>query len=168
METGSVLQVAVGQQPDDNDGGSGGTFVIKQEATGLLSPLVIAGGAGGDYYSKGNAWCHAQLEQYGNGPNNNNNTNLGSSASGTEGGAGFKSDQPNVPPYHPKCFKTGMTGGSLSGQKYYFRKIQKFSIIDFNIKLNFAIQFVSFLEIPLCFNQSVKLNKLLIIVFWMI
>ena len=125
MERGSVLRVAVGQKSIYNHGGNGGTFVIKQDATGILSPLVIAGGAGGDYFSKGNAWCHAQLEQYGNGPNNNNNTNLGSSASGTEGGAGFKSDQPNVQRNHPKCFKNGMTGGWLSGQKFYFFKIRK-------------------------------------------
>ena len=124
METGSVLQVVVGQQPAIYAAGSGGTFVIKEEATGLLSPLVIAGGAGGDFYSNGSPWCHAQLEQHGNGPNNNNNINLGSSGAGY-GGAGFNSDQSSNPTDgYPKCFKNGMTGGRLSGQKYNLLKLR--------------------------------------------
>ena len=125
METGSVLQVAVGQQTGFNGGGSGGTFVIKQEATGLLSPLVIAGGAGGDTGSTRSPWCHAQLEQHGNGPNNKNNINLGSSGDAPFGGAGFNSNQSNNPTDdYPKCFKNGMTGGLLSGQKYNFSKLR--------------------------------------------
>ena len=119
METGSVLHVAVGQTSEDAYGGCGGTFVIKQEPSGVLIPLVIAGGAGGSFLGEKDPWCDAQLEQYGNGPSNNNNNNLGSSGCGKNSGAGFTSNHLQRDG-HPKCFKHGMTGGQLSSQKYNF------------------------------------------------
>ena len=119
LEKGLVLHVAVGQKSGNYSGGSGGTFVIKQEQAGLLTPLVIAGGAGGAIQAQKNPWCDAQLEQYGNGPSNNNNNNLGSSGCGKNSGAGFTSNHLQ-PDGYPKCFKHGMTGGQLSSQKYNF------------------------------------------------
>ena len=121
IEEGSVLHVAVGQKSHTSlgaSGASGGTFVIKEETTNLLIPLVIAGGAGADCNSESDPWCHAQLEEYGNGPSNKNNHNIGFSSYDNDDGAGFKSDQLNVQcDDPPKSFKSGLTGGKLSGQK---------------------------------------------------
>ena len=125
LKKGSILQVAIGQKTSACSAGSGGTFVIKQEAADELVPLVIAGGAGGDTDEIGSPWCDAQLEEYGNGPSNNNNNNLGLSSLEETGGAGFTSNQPNLPSdIRPKCFKSGLMGGKLSVQKYYLSKLK--------------------------------------------
>ena len=118
IEKGTVLLVAVGQKGNYKSSGSGGTFVIQKACRDVLVPIVIAGGAGGHLNFKMNSWCSAQLEEYGNGPNQQNNTNLGSSGPGEKDGAGFYSLHPNFQSSHrPKCFKSGMTGGELSSRK---------------------------------------------------
>lgn len=104
--------MAVGQK--GSSGGSGGTFVVKQAADASLIPLVIAGGAGEDYHGNKNRWCHAQLKEFGNGPSDVNNNNLGFSGSGNHDGAGFNTDQPNMHSDDlPKCFQNGMIGGKI-------------------------------------------------------
>ena len=114
------MQVAVGQKSlGSYSCGTGGTFVVEQKESGVLIPLVIAGGAGGDCESIQNSWSHAQLSEYGNGPSSLTNNNLGSSGRRTHDGAGFNSNQSKVESEHrSKCFKNGMTGGKLSGQKF--------------------------------------------------
>ena len=122
MEKGSVLEIAVGQKTAYIAGGSGGTFVVKNTGDELI-PLVIAGGAGADHTSNRQPWCHAQLEEYGNGNGPlNKNTNVGLSGAGEYDGTGFDVDQPNFGEDRPRCFKHGMMGGKLSGQKYNFLK----------------------------------------------
>ena len=131
LEKGSVLHIAVGQKGEYCGSGSGGTFVIKQASDNSLTPLVIAGGAGGDRNSTRKCWCHAQPNEYGNGPSANSNRNIGSSGSGDNGGAGFYLDGANIQSDLSKCFKNGITGGELSGQKYSILQMKSDSIFEF-------------------------------------
>jgi len=111
LKTDEVLHIAIGQKGDEYSG-SGGTFVIRECANGSFEPIVISGGAGGDYYKKANEWCNAQLNEFGNGSKSGEiNNNIG--GSGTTGGAGYKTDAPKFSKGNcPKCFQGGLQGGN--------------------------------------------------------
>ena len=88
---------------------------MKREGRGgIIKPLVIAGGAGGDAAKCGKEWCSARIDEFGNRSCDLlNNTALGSGGtSGSElgGGAGFLSAPPNSDKRGPNCFQDGMTG----------------------------------------------------------
>ena len=120
-----ILHVAVGQKGKDNSSGSGGTFVVKEDMKGSFKPLVIAGGAGGDYLSRRNAWCNAQLEGYGNGVRaGEKNNDIGKDGkSGWNGyftgGSGYNENRSNVTELDPKCFTGGLHGGRYKDSRDY-------------------------------------------------
>ena len=64
----------------------------------------------------------AQLDEYGSGPYASDNNYLGSSGAFENSGGGFNPNQLNNESNQAKCFKSGVQGGLLSGQKYYFLK----------------------------------------------
>ena len=118
MRKGQVLHVGIGQKGTGSYGcGAGGTFVISKKCDGTFAPLVVAGGAGGDYKQKKHVNCNAQLKEYGNAaPGGEHNMNIGSSgisgdSSHYNGGAGYLTDPPGATDNYPKCFTSGLTGG---------------------------------------------------------
>ena len=116
-----ILHVAVGQKGNLGTSGSGGTFVIKEKMDGSFIPLVIAGGAGGDYNKRKETWCNGQLEEYGNGTSageKNNDIGKDGKTGWSEyfsGGSGYKENRSNVSHLDPKCFTGGLHGGRLQG-----------------------------------------------------
>jgi len=110
-----VLHVAIGQRGSLSTG-SGGTFVVRECSNGSFEPIVIAGGAGGDYYGSGYKWCNARLNEFGNGSKSGErNNNIGGSGTSGDphdynGGAGYKTNPPNSKQYYPKCFQNGLQG----------------------------------------------------------
>jgi len=118
LKTDQVLHVAIGQMGCPHSG-SGGTFVIRECSDGSFEPIVIAGGAGGDYYKKADEWCNAQLNEYGNGSKSterNNKIGRSGRSGHTDiynGGAGYKINAPNYKSiYYPRCFRSGLHGGN--------------------------------------------------------
>ena len=126
--------MAIGQKGDYTSG-SGGTFVIREYTNGnnirKISPILIAGGAGGDSFeaknSYKNEWCNAQLNEYGNGSKSNEiNSRIGRSGTNTypasfkllgyNGGAGLYEthSEPHSKLHskenYPKCFQGGLQG----------------------------------------------------------
>lgn len=127
LEQNSVLNVAVGQKCSNtgyktaNSGAGGGSFVVLQ-AEGYYRPLVIAGGAGGDYFGHAQDWGNASLTEFGNGPNGQVNRDVGSRGkSGNDdkknynGGAGYNTKSSRGHSDDPKGFKDGLTGGRHGG-----------------------------------------------------
>ena len=117
LQKDEVLHVAIGQQGPPYTG-SGGTFVIREYSDGSLKPIVIAGGAGGDFNLTRNEWCNAQLNEFANGskPGEINNNIGWSGNSGVidyyNGGAGINRNAPNSDESYPKCFQDGLQGGN--------------------------------------------------------
>ena len=117
MEKDEVLHVAIGQKGCPYSG-SGGTFVIRECYNGSFEPIVIAGGAGGDLHGTASEWCNAQLNEVGNGSiSGETNNNIGGSGNNVlrstyyNGGAGYKTNVPNLTKNCPKCFQDGLQGG---------------------------------------------------------
>ena len=111
-----ILHVAVGQKGNAERSGSGGSFIVRQRSDGSFEPLVIAGGAGGDYWKKKTGWCSAQLDEFGNGEEPNmeiGSSGLSGHSDRYNGGAGFKRNRPNRTEDYPKCFEDGLVGGNL-------------------------------------------------------
>jgi len=119
MRKGDKLQIGIGQKEKGSARGAGGTFVVTKKSDGTFAPLVVAGGAGGNYTGTGTKQSDAQLEEFGNGPNGQNNMDIGSSGiSGDSneynGGAGYQSDPPGATADHPRCFASGLIGGGYN------------------------------------------------------
>jgi len=53
-----ILHVAIGQKGSFSGTGSGGTFVIRECSNGSFDPIVIAGGAGGDFRKNAKECCN--------------------------------------------------------------------------------------------------------------
>ena len=119
MLKGDHLQIGIGQKPNGRSSGAGATFVVNKNSDGTFAPLVIAGGAGGSRNYTTQYYLDAQLEEFGNGPNGQNNMDIGSSGiSGDSneynGGAGYQSDPPGATADHPRCFASGLIGGGYN------------------------------------------------------
>ena len=118
MRKGDQLNIGIGQKGYDYDCGAGGTFVVCKKSDGTFAPLIVAGGAGGGSKTTSYVNCRdAQLEEFGNGPDGQNNINIGSSGisghrSHYTAGAGYQSDPPGAGSNHPRCFGSGLIGGS--------------------------------------------------------
>ena len=117
MRKGDQLNIGIGQKGDYDGSGAGGTFVVTKKSDGTFSPLVVAGGAGGSEDDIKRSYCDAQLEEFGNGPAGQNNMDIGSSGisgdnNNYNGGAGYQSDPPGATAEYPRCFASGLAGGS--------------------------------------------------------
>jgi len=123
MRKGDQLNIAIGQMGEDYGCGAGGTFVVIKKADGTFSPLVVAGGAGGNYKETEEPDCDAQLEEFGNGPSGQHNMDIGSSGESGDSdkynaGAGYESDAPRATYDYPRCFYSGLVGGEHSYTPY--------------------------------------------------
>ena len=133
MRKGDNLNIGIGQKGEHDGGGAGGTFVETKKSDGTFAPLVVAGGAGGSWNGNKQSYCDAQLEEFGNGPDGQNNMNIGSSGNSGDGsyynaGAGYQSDPPEATVNHPRCFASGLIGG--------YRSIYSISLLRWNILSN--------------------------------
>ena len=113
LEQNQLLNVAVGQK-GSYECGNGGSFVVLESVDGLFSPLLIAGGAGGD--NAGDQCGNASLTEFGKGPNGEMNMEIGSSGKSGKnikytGGGGYKSNSSNGHKNDPQCFRKGLVGG---------------------------------------------------------
>jgi len=123
LKYGDVLHIGVGQKGSERfpkyGGGSGGTFICQKRPNGSFEPLVIAGGAGGDYHKRNNEWSNASINQFGNGSMNmrEKNKNIGECGTSPDndhycycGGAGYNINPPDTHWGSPKCFEAGLQG----------------------------------------------------------